>query len=148
MARASSSLPVPLSPVISTRASVPATMCAWPSRSSISALRETMPVRQSSATSLKPEILSAFCTCASSSVFSTGLVRKPNAPICVACTASGMVPWAVSRMTLRPGQRACSSLSRPMPSIGSMRRSLMTRSGRKRLAAVMASGAFSTASTS
>ena len=36
MARASSSLPVPLSPVISTRASVPATMCAWASFSSIS----------------------------------------------------------------------------------------------------------------
>ncbi len=37
MARASSSLPVPLSPVISTRASVPATMCACASFSSIAA---------------------------------------------------------------------------------------------------------------
>ena len=36
MARASSSLPVPLSPVISTRASVPATMCACASFSSMS----------------------------------------------------------------------------------------------------------------
>ena len=36
MARASNSLPVPLSPVSSTRASVPATMLAWASLSSIS----------------------------------------------------------------------------------------------------------------
>ena len=36
MARASSSLPVPLSPVMSTRASVPATMWAWESFSSTS----------------------------------------------------------------------------------------------------------------
>ena len=89
MARASISLPVPLSPVISTRVSVPATMCAWPSFSSMMALRVISPARQSSAPSTKPEIFSAFCTCASNSCFSTGLVRNPNAPICVACTASG-----------------------------------------------------------
>ena len=40
------------------------------------------------------------------------LVRKPKAPICVACTASGMVPCAVSRITLSPGQRCCSSFSK------------------------------------
>ena len=48
MARASSSLPVPLSPVISTRASVPATMCACASFSSTSELRVMISARQSS----------------------------------------------------------------------------------------------------
>ena len=39
--------------------------------------------------SLKPEIFSARWIWSSSSCLSTGLVRKPKAPICVACTASG-----------------------------------------------------------
>ena len=92
MARARSSLPVPLSPVINTRASVPATMCAWASFSSMLALRVTISARQSSSEAPNPEIRSAFCTWSSSSCLSTGLVRKPKAPIWVACTASGMVP--------------------------------------------------------
>ena len=62
MARASSSLPVPLSPVISTRASVPATMLAWASLSSMIWLRVMTLARQSSSTCAKPETLSAFCT--------------------------------------------------------------------------------------
>ena len=103
IARASSSLPVPLSPVISTRASVPATMCACARRSSMTALRVMISLRQSSAASLKPEMRSARCTWSSSSCLSTGLVRKPKAPIWVACTASGIVPWAVRMMTFRPG---------------------------------------------
>ncbi len=148
MARASSSLPVPLSPTISTRASVPATMCACASRSSMMALRVMMSERHSSVESVKPEIFSARWIWSSSSCLSTGLVRKPNAPICVACTASGIVPCAVSSMTLSPGQRFCSSLSSPMPSTGSMRRSEMTRSGRKRVVEASACAALSTASTS
>ena len=103
IALASSSLPVPLSPVISTRASVPATMCAWASRSSITELRVMISLRQSSPESLKPEMRSARCTWSSSSCLSMGLVRKPKAPIWVACTASGIVPCAVSMMTFRPG---------------------------------------------
>ena len=112
------------------------------------ALRVMISARQSSSEALKPEIRSAFCTWSRSSCLSTGLVRKPNAPICVACTASGMVPWAVRMMTFSPGQRFCSSLSSPMPSIWSMRRSVITRSGRKRLDADSACAALSTASTS
>ena len=103
MARASNSLPVPLSPVISTRASVPATMCAWESFSSTSELRVMISARQSSSLSAKPEMRRAFCTWSSSSCLSTGFVRKPNAPSCVACTASGMVPCAVRMITLSPG---------------------------------------------
>ncbi len=69
-------------------------------------------------------------------------------PDCVARTASGIVPCAVSRMTLSPGQRFCSSLSRPMPSISAMRRSEMTRSGRKSTAESSAPAALATGSTS
>ena len=112
------------------------------------ALRVMMSARHSSVESVKPETFSARWIWSSSSCLSTGLVRKPKAPICVACTASGIVPCAVSRMTFRPGQRFCSSFSRPMPSIGSMRRSVMTRSGRKRLVQASACAALSTASTS
>ena len=91
-------------------------------------------VRQSSVVSAKPGNAQRLLTWSSSSCLSTGLVRKPNAPICVACTASGIVPCAVRMMTLQPRvARLCSSLSRPMPSIWSMRRSVMTSSGRKRL---------------
>ena len=92
-----------VSPVISTRASVPATMCACESFSSTSEERVMISARQSSSDSAKPEIFSAFCTWSSSSCLSTGLVRKPKAPSWVACTASGMVPCAVRMMTLRPG---------------------------------------------
>jgi hypothetical protein len=92
IARASSSLPVPLSPENSTRASVPATMCACASFSSISTLRVMMSARHSSVVSVKPEIFSARWIWSSSSCLSTGFVRKPNAPICVAWTASGIVP--------------------------------------------------------
>ena len=58
-----------------------------------------MLARQSSSTCANPETLSAFCTWSSRSCLSTGLVRKPNAPLWVACTASGMVPCAVRMMT-------------------------------------------------
>ena len=43
---------------------------------------------------------------------------------------SGIVPCAVIIKTRRPGARCCNSCSRPSPSILSMRRSVMTRSGR------------------
>ena len=95
---------MPLSPVIITRASVPATMCACASRSSMIALRVMISLRQSSVVSAKPETLSAFCTWSSSSCLSTGLVRNANAPLCVACTASGIVPCAVRMMTCSPGR--------------------------------------------
>ena len=51
-------------------------------------------------------------------------------------------------MTLRPGQRRCSSRSSAMPSISAMRRSVMTRSGRKRAMTASALAAFSAGSTS
>jgi hypothetical protein len=148
MARASSSLPVPLSPTITTRESVPASMWACDSFSSMTALRVMISARQSSSEAEEPEIRSAFATWSSSSCFSTGLVRNPKAPIWVACTASGIVPCAVRMMTLSPGQRDCSSLSSPIPSIWSMRRSLMTRSGLNRGAEASACAPLSTASTS
>ena len=55
-----SSLPVPLSPEISTRASLFATMCAWASFSSMSGLRVTISARQSSSDWAKAEIFNAF----------------------------------------------------------------------------------------
>ncbi len=58
----------------------------------MSGLRVMMSARHSSSTVGKPEIFNAFCTCSSSSCFSTGLVMKLNAPLCVARTASGIVP--------------------------------------------------------
>ena len=47
-------------------------------------LRVMMLARQSSSTCANPETLSAFCTWSSRSCLSTGLVRKPNAPLWVA----------------------------------------------------------------
>ena len=139
---------MPGSPVISTDESVPATRWALASRSSTSGLRVANSVRHSSAVSAKPDVLSARRTSSSSCSFSTGLVRNAKAPDWVAFTASGIVPCAVSMMTLRPGQRRCSSRSSAMPSISAMRRSVMTRSGRKRAMTESALAAFSAGSTS
>ena len=74
----------------------------------------------------------ARSTVSMSSSLSIGLVRKPNAPLWVAVTASGIVPCAVMMTTRRPGDFVCSSFRRPIPSILSILRSVITRSGRKR----------------
>ena len=100
--------------------------------------------------SLEVSVLDAIArrTCPNNSNFSTGLIKKPNAPHRVACTAAGMVPWAVKMMTLISGQRLFNSFSRPSPSIGSMRKSLITRSGRNGTHASNAACALLTHSTS
>ncbi len=53
-----------------------------------------------------PDTFMARSTYSSSCCLSTGFVRKPNAPLCVASTASGIVPCAVSSSTQRPGPLA------------------------------------------
>ena len=148
IARASSSLPVPGSPEISAIASVPAIMRAFARQSSSDELRVRNSRCQWSVASANPEALSARRTSSSNCSFSTGLVRKAKAPDCVARTASGIVPWAVSRMTLSAGQRRCSSRSSEMPSDPGMRRSVITRSGRDFATASTAAAAFETGSTS
>ena len=79
-----------------------------------------------------PDTFMARSTYSSSCCLSTGFVRKPNAPLCVASTASGIVPCAVSSSTQRPGRWRWISFSSWMPSMLSMRRSVTTRSGRNR----------------
>ena len=96
IALASSSLPVPLWPVISTRASVAATILACARISLSFWLRVMISDAQSSSTSgTEPDTFMARSTVSMSSSLSIGLVRKPNAPLWVAVTASGMVPCAV-----------------------------------------------------
>ena len=111
-------------------------------------LRVIIAAAQSSATSIEPETLSARSTVIMSSSLSIGFVRKPNAPLCVATTASGIVPCAVIMTTRKPGERVCNSFSSPMPSILSMRKSVITRSGANRPSVESAFAALSTASTS
>ena len=139
---------MPLSPLMSTRASVAATILAWFRISFIAWLRVIISADQSSSTSTDPETLMALFTVCISSSLSIGFVRKPKAPLWVATTASGMVPCAVMITTRRPGERVCSSFRSPIPSILSMRRSVMTRSGLKRFRIASALWADSTASTS
>jgi hypothetical protein len=106
MACASSSLPVPLSPVISTEVSLEATWRASSSSWRMIGVPVTSSLRHSSpfsgASPVVAEISSARRTSDSSASRSTGLVRKLKAPFCVAATASGIVPCAVSRITGSP----------------------------------------------
>ena len=60
----------------------------------------------------------------------------------------GIVPCAVRSSTHRPGRCRWISFNKAIPSMFSMRRSLITRSGRNRANAASASAALSTASTS
>ncbi len=95
-ALASNSLPVPESPVISTLASEAATSWAWRSTSSMAWLQVMMLARHASDWLWRPgapvDSRIACATCASSSLASKGLGRKPNTPRRVAATASGIVP--------------------------------------------------------
>jgi hypothetical protein len=70
-----------------------------------------MSERQLPSTFAKVELATARSTWLSNSAFSSGLIRKPNAPHWVASTASGMVAWAVTIMTVIDGHRLFSSLS-------------------------------------
>ncbi len=127
MARARSSFPVPFSPVSSTVASLLAARLASPRRSSMSWLRDTMFARQSPSTDVNVDAATARSTCPNSSAFSTGLIKKPNAPRCVACTASGIVPCAVMIITVKVGQRLFNSFRRSRPSMPPKRRSVITK---------------------
>ncbi len=145
MARASSSLPEPEGPVISTLTSEEATMRACSSTRSISGLRVMMLARQASVSWLLPAGVwaNASSMALNSSSRSTGLVRKLNTPCWVAFTASGMEPWAVRMITGRPGTSRWIAWNSAMPSISSMRRSESTMSGRSASSLRSASGPLS-----
>ena len=90
---------------------------------SIAGLRVMISALHSSVLFGMPDTFMARSTYSSSCCLSTGFVRKPNAPLCVASTASGMVPCAVSSSTQSPGRWRWISFSSWMPSMLSMRRS-------------------------
>ena len=71
---------MPLSPVISTRASVAATILACCRTSCITWLRVMMPADQLSSRSRRTGDLQRAVDSAISSSLSIGFVRKPNAP--------------------------------------------------------------------
>ncbi len=121
IACAISSLPLPLSPRISTLASDAATSLASASTSAMRFERLTISARQASisppsvAASEAPSIASALAMMSSRALPSNGLVRYVNTPRDVASTASGMVPCAVSRITGSDGccTRIASNSARP-----------------------------------
>ena len=144
MARASSSLPVPESPKISTLASESATSRACRSRSSMRRaarddarapfagrlLRRLAMRRRATATAA-----ATFC---SSSWLSNGLVRNPKTPRCVAATASGIVPCAVRMITGSAGCWRWIASNSCRPSMPGIRRSVITAPGRATASAASA----------
>jgi hypothetical protein len=131
IARASTSLPLPLAPVISTAESVRDTRRASSMTACIAGLRVTRPSakrRPSPSSAAVPPTWRR--TQSSRRSRSTGLVRKSTAPRCVARTASGMSPCAEISATGRPGQRCWMRASSSMPSMPGMRRSASTKPGR------------------
>ena len=124
MASATSSLPVPLSPRISTGALVAAT---WPmvasTRSSLGC--SPMMAAKSYWASSEARVTRAGAGAASCKVAPTswascrlshGLVKKLAAPACTPFTASAIEPHAVINSTGRPGWRSLMAASRARPS--------------------------------
>ena len=114
IASAISSLPVPLSPVMSTEALVWAMRFATSSTLSSPSLRPMMWLRSNSPSSafvvlseVFPAVSSSAVSmrCISATLFH-GLVTKSNAPACIPFTASWMLPHAVIRMTGTCGQKS------------------------------------------
>ena len=119
--RATSSLPVPLSPLISTVAEVGATRSIIRFTAQSAGLRPISRRSGSSSGWMLASLSSSFrvftalATTWQTSSGSNGLVMKSNAPCLSASTALPTVPWAVSRITGTPGAclRASSSSSSP-----------------------------------
>jgi hypothetical protein len=149
IARASSSLPVPLWPKMQTLASEAATRRAWANRSSMAEERvmiSTLQLSRSPAGGEERRIASAVVS--SSTFGSKGLVRNENTPRRVAETASGMVPCAVRITTGSEGESRWMASNRPMPSMPCMRRSVITTCGRATARLARAASPDSTAVTS
>jgi hypothetical protein len=140
-ARATTSFPVPLSPVISADASVDATSDTSRCSSCIVALRPSSPdtpsspsIAFSSARTSRVRSRSAVTESSTARSFScsTGLVRKSTAPSFIASTASSIRAWAVIRIT---GMCRCVLFLRRRsssnPVTPGMRTSESTRSGSK-----------------
>jgi hypothetical protein len=129
-----SSLPVPLSPVIKTVEGVAATFSTMSKTRCIAGLCPMMPKRpcpsragnEVVSLALRRLVVTALATTLASSCWSKGFVMKSKAPSFTASTAVSMVPWAVTTITGRSGERCAMRFSSPMPSRLGMRRSVRT----------------------
>ena len=149
IARARSSLPVPLWPKMHTLASEAATRRAWASRSSIAEERVMISALQLSRSPAGGEERRIASATVSSSTFgSKGFVRNENTPRRVAETASGMVPCAVRITTGSEGESRWMASNSAMPSMPCMRRSVITVCGRATARLASAASPDSTAVTS
>ena len=108
MARATSSLPVPFSPRMSTGASDAATRAAVRSIESSAGSLPTMSTRLNPSVSGADVVVPASCNAVSTRLrnmrFCQGLVMKSNAPRRIPSTASGMLPQPVIRITGTSGR--------------------------------------------
>ena len=134
MARATSSLPVPLSPVTSTMVLPRATRPMVLKISFIARVPPTMAValpatRAVSMASSSRGVSSRRTTAASSSSTSTGLWMYSSAPFCMASMVVSMSWKAVITTTCNRASRALRSGSTSSPERPGMRTSRMTRSG-------------------
>ena len=123
-ASAISSFPVPLSPVISTDAPVRATRFTVASTSSNALLLPMMRLRSnpsssvtgaSAVLSLAVSSRAVSMRCIRAALFQ-GFVMKSKAPACIPCTANGILPHAVMRMTGTSGQKSLTCLRSTSPS--------------------------------
>ena len=122
ISRASSSFPVPFSPVISTLASVAATRSTTVRICAISALAP-----QNIGTSLRTgltlflpfslELFKAFISVSISLSLFHGFTTKSNAPCFIAFTARSISAYAVKSTTLNCGNFALDSFSQKIPSL-------------------------------
>ena len=131
-----------------TLASEAATRCACANRSSIAAERVMSSARQP-CTSPVGELVrrTASATVSISTLGEKGLVRKLNTPRRVACTASGMVPWAVRITTGNDGDSRWIASNSAIPSMPCIRRSVITTCGREIARLASAASPDSTAFT-
>ena len=136
MARATSSLPLPFSPVISTRAAVGPTLSIRARTPCSAGLEPTMACAWSAArlnrwfSVARTDRLSALRTVTSSRSLSSGFSRKSKAPRCVASTAVAMVPWPEIMTTVAVGSSSRSRVRVSRPSRPAIFTSRKTRCGR------------------
>ena len=137
MRRAASSLPVPLSPSSSTACCVRATRCSVWSKRCAAGLAAIVPTagacwarrfRRAFSRSSAVVAIARRTVCSSTSRL-TGLVRKSIAPLRIASTASGTVPWPVHTTTWKCGSIASSFSNACMPCMPGRLRSSRIASG-------------------
>src|SRR5690606_32584379 len=118
MARATSSLPVPDSPVTKIGAWLRATRAICPRRLTITWDWPVRPLSSPAGSGAASPSCRAACTMALRRASSTGFETKSKAPFFRASTARSVLPWAVIIATGMPGQWRwiCSTSSRPSPS--------------------------------